>query len=182
MADLDHDGRLDLVFRNRTAPIVRVFRGRAEGGRAVSLRLEQPGPNQDGVGALITLETDEGTRRARIRAGDGFLGSSPAEAFFGLGESLTIEAVTVDWPDGTRQRVEVPEGQVLAGSAWTLVRGGSRPRLRYPFEASPPAERPPPAPLPGRAGPPRVRVPLLAEFPWAPGGPAPALRSAPTPA
>ena len=167
VADLDHDGRLDLVFRNRTAPILRVFRGRAEGGRAVSLRLEQPGPNQDGVGALITLETDEGTRRARIRAGDGFLGSSPAEAFFGLGDSLTIEAVTVDWPDGTRQRVEVPDGQVLAGSAWTLVRGESRPRLRYPFEAAPPAERPaPPVPLAGgEPGPPRVRVPLLAEFP-----------------
>lgn len=172
VGDLDHDGRLDLVFRNRTAPILRLFQGRAPGGSSVSFRLSQDGLNRDGIGALVSFEARGGRRSARILAGDGFLGSSPPEAFFGLGNSdvpggAPGSRVIVRWPDGVAEAFAAPEGEALAGSSWELERGTGVLRRRYRQGAPRPPLAEPVAPSVrgGEAAPPRSRVPLHAEFP-----------------
>ncbi len=168
VSDLDHDGRLDLVFRNRTAPILRVFRGRSPGGSSASFRLSQEGLNRDGIGALVSLDAGGVRRSCRILAGDGFLGSSPAEAFFGLGEAQAgPERVTVQWPGGEEETFDPLEGEALIGSAWELVKGAGVVRRRYrQVAAGSPSSVPlAPAVRGGQAGPPRSRVPLHAEFP-----------------
>jgi len=170
VGDLDHDGRLDLVFRNRTAPILRVFQGRASEGSSVSFRLQQSGLNRDGIGALVSLVVGGVPRSCRIVAGDGFLGSSPPEAFFGLGEGEIPPAaseVAVQWPDGVEETFKSAAGEPLAGSSWRLERGAGVVKRRYRQGSSLPALTSPVAPVirGGAAGPPRTRVPMHAEFP-----------------
>jgi hypothetical protein len=183
VADLDQDGMLDLVFRNRTAPVLRVFRGVGDGGLGVSFRLQQPGSNRDAIGAAVAVTVNGVRREARVLAGDGFLGSSPPEVFQGLGSEPSVTSLEVTWPDGEVEgfAVEGDGGQeeddawALPGAAWTLIRGTGAPRLRYRHapagsalaeSISGPLPEPPPAPIVGgEPGPPRVRVPLLAEFP-----------------
>ena len=171
VADLDHDGRLDLVFRNRTAPTLRLFQGIEPLGRSVAFRLAQAGLNRDGIGALVTLTYAGTPRRSRILAGDGFLGSSPPEAFYGLGDGtsgdLPDPSVSVRWPDGQEEAFRLPEGSTLSGGSWLLERGTGIAQLRFSQGApAPPLEASVKAPPPGGApGAPRVRVPLHAEFP-----------------
>lgn len=169
VGDLDRDGRLDLVFRNRTAPILRVFQGVDPGGSSVSFRLSQAGPNADGIGALVSIERGGVSRSARILAGDGFLGSSPPEAFFGLAapSSPPLTTATVRWPDGEVERFERSGGGSLGSASWLLVRGTAVARRRHGHGAPTPALDVAVAPVlrGGEAPPARTRVPLHAEFP-----------------
>lgn len=170
VADLDHDGRQDLVFRNRTAPILRIFQGSDPGGSSVAFRLSQEGWNPDGIGSLVSIRgRSDVVRSARIVAGDGFLGSSPAEAFFGLGapSSEDLSEVTVRWPDGVVEAFEAAGGASLTASSWLLVRGTGEARRRHGHGSPAPALTDVVAPVVrgGLAPPPRPRVPMHAEFP-----------------
>ena len=170
VGDLDHDGRQDLVFRNRTAPTLRIFQGVDPGGHSASFRLRQGGQNPDGIGSLVSIQRWNGVpHSARIVAGDGFLGSSPAEAFFGLDERSAREVKTVEvrWPDGEAERFQASGGGALAGSSWLLVRGSGDARRRYAHGPATPGLNEEVAPVVrgGEAPPARSRVPMHAEFP-----------------
>ncbi|QDV07375.1 FG-GAP repeat protein [Planctomycetes bacterium Poly30] len=167
-ADLDRDGRLDLVFRNRTSPILRVMQGVHVGGGWVSLTLIGDAPNVDAVGARVEIAADGVKRFARITAGDGVLGSSTKTAHFGLGAARSIDAVSVTWPDGSVEEFSAsPGGESLLNGSWQIVKGTREPRLSSRGEPSfPPLDRAQPAPMESAApGPPASRVPLLEEFP-----------------
>ncbi len=167
-ADLDRDGRLDLVFRNRTSPTMRVLQGIHEGGGWVSLTLQGVAPNHDAVGASVQLEAGGVKRSARVTAGDGFLGSATKSLHFGLGEVATIDSVSVTWTDGTTESFDVkPGGEALLGGAWMLVKGQPQPVLLSRGEdPMPPFKRTMPESMPSaEPGPMNARVPLLEEFP-----------------
>ena len=168
VADLDRDGRLDLVFRNRTSPILRVLQGVHDGGGWVSVTLVGDPQNVDAVGAAVRLKAGGVTRTARITAGDGFLGSSSKTVHFGLGELKAVEGLSVTWPDGSSESFDqTPEGEPLLNGAWRLVKGQSTPKLVSRGEdSSPSLARSVPKPMPSaEPGPLAVRVPLLDEFP-----------------
>lgn len=163
--DLDQDGRLDLIVRNRTAPILRVFQGKGPTGRWASFRLEGDSPNIDAIGAELRVRTGEIVRRRRVVAGDGFLGGSTLELHLGFPSEATPESVGVRWPDG---EVETFTGEgAWLGGAWTLTRGTGKAVLRHRGGASTPTlGAPVPAPQPGgRPGPERSHVGLHEEIP-----------------
>ena len=57
LADLDHDGRLEVIVKNRNAPQLRVLRNTmTEIGESVVLRLRGHKSNRDAIGATVTLE------------------------------------------------------------------------------------------------------------------------------
>ncbi|MEC8511096.1 MAG: CRTAC1 family protein [Planctomycetota bacterium] len=167
-ADLDGDGRLDLIVRNRTAPILRVFQGKGPAGRWASFRLEAEAPNLDAIGAELLVRTGEVIRRRRVTAGDGFLSGSTLELHLGFRKGTSPDEVSVRWPDGELERFEA-EGSWLNG-AWTLTRGTSRGRLRHRGGPSTPAlGRPVATPAPGGVpGPERDLVVLHEEIPLGP--------------
>ncbi len=109
--DYDQDGRLDLVVRNRTSPIVRLLQGVAPLGQWVAFRLVQPGPNGDAIGASVRIEAGGVPRTRRVSAGDGFLAGSTLEQHFGLGEAGPITALQVTWPDGVVESFDVEPGE-----------------------------------------------------------------------
>ncbi|MEM8823745.1 MAG: CRTAC1 family protein [Pseudomonadota bacterium] len=111
LADLDLDGRLDLVVVNRRAPL-EVWRNLSEAGNAVSVRLVQSGGNRDAVGAWVEVRTGAGVQLQELNLGGGHGGDAVAPLHFGIGSADTAE-VRVTWPDGeVGESVPVVVGQV----------------------------------------------------------------------
>src|SRR5207248_1279087 len=57
LLDLDHDGRLEVVLKNRSAPQLRILRnGLKDIGNSISFRLRGTKSNRDAIGTAVTVE------------------------------------------------------------------------------------------------------------------------------
>lgn len=120
LSDIDHDGRLEIILKNRNAPQVRVLRNSMTAiGRSLSFRLRGVKSNRDAIGASITVEAGAVKQTKYLQAGTGFLAQNSKELFFGLGDA-GLATATVRWPSGLVQqfaslpadhRIECVEGQ-----------------------------------------------------------------------
>ena len=123
VVDWDQDGRLDLWFRNRTAPRLRLMKNRRGATRgAIALRLEGVEANRDGVGAVVELLPAQGERGRSVRsvrAGDLFLSQSSKWLHFGTAGIDVVESAEVLWPGGERERF-----RGLSGSGRFVLRQG----------------------------------------------------------
>ena len=112
-ADFDGDGDLDIVSTNLDQPPF-VYRNDTAGNRTV-IALEDPeSMNRQGIGARITIETEEGVQTRTIHPANGFLNSNQPVAHFGLGKAERIKAIAVEWPgDGVDYQVitDIPVNQ-----------------------------------------------------------------------
>jgi hypothetical protein len=106
LADFNLDGRLDLVEVNYGAP-VRLWRNAgpdpaappsALGGWLV-IRVRQPAPNVDAIGALVEVRTGDTIHRREVTVGGGHAGGDLGWLHFGLGPTDAPE-VRVTWPGG----------------------------------------------------------------------------------
>jgi hypothetical protein len=133
LADFNLDGLLDLVQVNYGQP-VSVWRNTGAGdatataamGSWLELRLTQPGPNRDAIGAWIEVRQGDSTIQRELTIGGGHLGGSLGWIHFGLG-GADRAGVRVRWPDGevgpwldvgANQFVEVERG-ATAVRPWT---------------------------------------------------------------
>lgn len=140
LADLDHDGRLEVILKNRNAPQLRILHNAMNDiGGSISFRLRGKKSNRDAIGTSITIEVD-GTRQVRyLQAGSGFLAQHSREVFFGVGKHQGTVRATVRWPSGFVQaleslpvghRIEIDEGSTFQATA---------------FVKTPPVGAPPPS-------------------------------------
>jgi hypothetical protein len=108
VADLDNDGRPDLVFCNTNEP-ARILRNASPFDRHwVGFDLVGRGP-RDVVGARLTLDTGD-RKIVRFQAGGrSYLSSSDPRRLFGLGGAAAVRRLTVEWPSGS-PRTESWEG------------------------------------------------------------------------
>ena len=106
LADVDHDGRLELLVKNRNAPQVRLLRNVMRNlPPSVAFRLRGTCSNRDAIGAVITLHTELGEQTRQLQAGSGFLSQHTKELFFGLGTARGPLQATIRWPSGLVQRL-----------------------------------------------------------------------------
>jgi Flp pilus assembly protein TadD/peroxiredoxin len=127
LADIDHDGRLEVLLKNRTAPQVRVLRNvMPEIGNSISFRLRGTTSNRDAIGAAITIDAGGRSQTKFVQAGSGFLSQHTKEIFFGVGEFSGTVKATIRWPRGApltlkdlplKARIEIVEGS----SEWHSV-------------------------------------------------------------
>jgi len=120
LADLDGDGRLEIVLKNRNAPQIRILRLGVNGiGNSLSLRLRGRTSNRDAIGAAVTVEAGTLRQTKYLQAGSGFLSQHTKELFFGVGKNQDSVHATVRWPNGLTQdfknlpvdhRIELEEG------------------------------------------------------------------------
>jgi hypothetical protein len=99
LVDLNLDGRLDLVEAFYGAPVT-VWRNADVGGHWLAVRLAEPGPNVDAIGAKIEVQVGDVTYRREVTIGGGHAGGQLGWIHFGLGSSERAK-VRVTWPDGT---------------------------------------------------------------------------------
>lgn len=107
LADVDHDGRLEIVLKSRNAPQIRILRNAMpQIGDAVCIRLRGRKGNRDAIGAAVTVECGALRQTRFLQAGSGFLAQHSKELFFGLGETQGAAQATVHWPGGAEQRFD----------------------------------------------------------------------------
>ena len=120
LADYDHDGRLELFLKNRTAPQLRLLRCNLKGiGNSIAFRLRGTKSNRDAIGTVVSIETALGRQMRLVEAGTGFCSQHSKEVFFGLGTSGDPIRAEIRWPSGLVQhfpdlpvnhRIEIVEG------------------------------------------------------------------------
>ena len=110
IADLNADGRLDIVINNNhAAPTIFLNRHRATGHWLNIGLTGDPagGSNRDAIGARVRLYLPGGKMMTRlVEAGSGYAAQSAFPVHFGLGEAEHIEALEIDWPSGLKERFE----------------------------------------------------------------------------
>lgn len=105
LIDLDDDGRTELVVANNDAEAELHFVVGAR-GHWLGVELSSPGANRAAIGARVIVEAGGRRRLAEVRAGSSYQSSSDPRLVFGLGAADRIDALTVRWPDGARERFE----------------------------------------------------------------------------
>ncbi len=140
IVDLDRDGDLDLVLKNRSGPQLRVLRNDfPRSNRSLAFFLEGTRPsNRDAIGARVTVRQGGRVAAKTVTCGHLFLSQSSRWLHFGLGKAERADAVEVRWPSGRRQAFK----DVPAGRRYRLVEGDE---LRGEPMASPSDPAPPPA-------------------------------------
>jgi enediyne biosynthesis protein E4 len=113
MADLDGDGRLDIVVNNLRSP-AQVFENRLCGGAGLEVDLRWPGSrNIRAIGARLALHTSAGTYYRDVRAGSGYLSGDPARVHFGVPAGAALQRLEIRWPDGAVSSVDAPEAPAV---------------------------------------------------------------------
>jgi tetratricopeptide (TPR) repeat protein len=135
LADIDHDGRLEVILKNRNAPQLRILHNVMKDiGHSISFRLRGQKSNRDGIGAAITLETKTLRQTKYMQAGSGFLAQHSKELVFGIGQSQDAVKATILWPSGLTQTFET-----LPANHRIEIQEGASTFVAKPFTAAPAA-------------------------------------------
>ena len=104
-ADLDNDGRLDLVVNNIDGPafIYHNVLPNDDAHHFLRVRLDGESPNRRGIGTTLTLVGAGQHQQLYQSPYRGFMSSVDDRLHFGLGRATTIDSLTVVWPDGCFQ-------------------------------------------------------------------------------
>ncbi len=136
LVDLNLDGMLDLVVVHRRDNVT-LWRNVGTGdeeqaepvGNWISVRLEQPAPNVDAVGAWLEVRVDGRTSLREVTVGGGHAGGQVGWLHAGLGDAERAE-VRVQWPDGeTGPWIKVEADQFV-----TVERGATEAKTWSPAE------------------------------------------------
>lgn len=125
--DLDSDGDLDLIVKNRNGSQLRAFRNDLglAGSRSLRVRLEGRSSNREGVGARVELTTDRRTMTREIVSGSGYLSQRSRIARFGLLEGEEVRGLRIRWPLGKVHEIASP----LPGLDLAVVEGQDAARV-----------------------------------------------------
>jgi len=113
MADLNLDGKLDIIINNLRASAV-IYENQLCGGEALEVDLRWPGSkNPYAIGAQLELHTSAGVLRRDVRASGGYLSTDPARIHFGFALDAQLLELVVRWPDGALSRISAPQAHTL---------------------------------------------------------------------
>ena len=117
-ADLDNDGRMDLLILSQEEPLAYFHQVGARGTSPPSLTLTLEGTrsNRDGVGAKVTVKTTGKTQVAQRVGGGSYQSSADPRLHFGLGTAKSVDEVEIRWPSGQVDR----HSGLKAGAAYRL--------------------------------------------------------------
>jgi hypothetical protein len=121
--DIDNDGDVDVVTTNNNGPVQLLLNQIGNKNHWLELRLQQPQGNRFGLGAWVGVErAGRPTIWRRVRTDGSYLSASDSRVHAGLGASAAVTAVTVQWPDGVREKWTNVSGDRVV----TLTRGTAK--------------------------------------------------------
>ncbi|MGH2348716.1 MAG: VCBS repeat-containing protein, partial [bacterium] len=104
-ADLNNDGRLDLVVNNLNGPasIYQNVPPRGDSTHYVQVALHGDLPNRGGIGATLILTAGGQTQYIYHSPYRGYLSTMDDREHFGLNRATRVDSLRVIWPDGRSQ-------------------------------------------------------------------------------
>nr|OLE60265.1 MAG: hypothetical protein AUG74_16050 [Bacteroidetes bacterium 13_1_20CM_4_60_6] len=145
-ADLDNDGRLDLVVNNIDAPafIYQNVSPNDDAHHFLRVKLEGESTNRRGIGATLAL-TAGGQRQYIYQTPyRGYMSSVDDRPHFGLGRARRVDSLEVTWPDGRYQvltnidadrEVVVRQGDAKAKRAPAVITSSTTNAVFMPLDA-----------------------------------------------
>ena len=118
--DYDNDGDYDVFLTALQGQVHLLFRnnvGQQQG--FIRVALEGVASGRDAYGAVVRVETSQGTQTQIKAGGSGFVSQSDPRLLFGLGQDAAAKRMEVRWPSGAVQRF----GPVAAGASVKIVEG-----------------------------------------------------------
>lgn len=115
--DANRDGRVDVMITHQTEPVSLLINETEPIGQQISFRLVATKAARNAVGAVVTLDAEQGESTGYLLSGDGFLGSHERVVRFGLGQDEATVSVTVQWPGGESETWK----DLAVGQEWLLV-------------------------------------------------------------
>jgi len=114
VADLNGDGRLDLVTSAIGAPAEIWLNDSPGGAHWIEFQLQGTRSNRDGIGARIKLTAGGKTQYNHVSFAAGYASSSAVPTHFGLGPAKLALLVEIRWPSGAVQELrDVPADRVV---------------------------------------------------------------------
>ena len=115
IADLNGDGKLDVVVNTLNAP-AEVWINQSPGSNHwIEFKLQGTKSNRDGIGARIKVVTKSAAQYNHMTTSSGYASSSAGPVHFGIGPSASVDAVEIHWPSGIVQAMkDVPADQVVS--------------------------------------------------------------------
>ena len=102
-ADYDNDGDTDIVIMNSNQRAVLL---RNDGGNTknwIGIKLVGSQRNRDGIGAKVTVSTEDMTQMREVKSGSSYASGSDTRLLYGLGEHQRVEKITIVWQGSTTQ-------------------------------------------------------------------------------
>jgi hypothetical protein len=114
VADLNGDGRVDIVVSALSAPAEIWINDSPGAAHWIEFRLQGVKSNRDGIGARIKLVAGGKSQYEQVVFAAGYGSSSAGPVHFGLGPATVVELVEIRWPSGTVQQLkDVPADRVV---------------------------------------------------------------------
>ena len=111
IADLDGDGRLDVVINNSDSKPTLLKNIATGAGHWLELRLvgdvAKKSP-RDAIGAIVYLTTGKLRQRQDVISGASYASQNDMTLHFGLGAATTVDKLEVKWPDGSSETINLP--------------------------------------------------------------------------
>ena len=126
MFDIDDDGDLDIVTHEFNTPPRVLISDLAKPDRPVNfvkVKLSGRQANRDGLGAVVTVKTDQLIQTQKFDGRSGYLSQSLMPLYFGLGNATKVNRIHVAWPSGTSQTLTDP---ALKNGVIEIVESGTR--------------------------------------------------------
>ncbi len=102
-ADLDGDGRIDVVVTALGQPAEIWMNRSGKSGHWLDVALRGSKSNRDGIGARIKLVSKSGTQYNHMTTSVGYASSTCGPVHFGLGPDSRAELIEIHWPSGIVQ-------------------------------------------------------------------------------
>jgi hypothetical protein len=106
VADLNGDGRLDVVVTALTAAAEVWINDSPGNNHWIAFQLQGTKSNRDGIGARIKLVAGGTAQYNQVSFAAGYASSSAGPAHFGLGPNKAAELVEIRWPSGIVQQLK----------------------------------------------------------------------------
>ncbi len=108
--DLFNDGHIDVVINNLDSTPTLLRNVVKNGNHWIGLKLIG-GPNspRDAMGAKVFVTTGAVRQRADVFSGGSYGSNSDPRVHFGLGAAPKVDKVEIQWPDGAKQEIALPE-------------------------------------------------------------------------
>jgi enediyne biosynthesis protein E4 len=118
VADLDNDGRLDIVINDLDGTPQVLHNEVTPSGHWLIVALQGKPPNTLAIGTVVTARVGDRRMMRVVQSGTSYLSQDDMRLHFGLGAAEKVDELEMRWPDGTRTVLKEPRllraDQILA--------------------------------------------------------------------